>query len=235
MNSNAPEEATETAKRFVSGLVLDRELSPRARLGSNHVRQLAEALRAGATLPPIVVERETSRVVDGFHRVEAHRRVQGREALVDAIEKEYATEADLFEDAVRLNSAHGSRLAPYDHLRCATIAQKLSIEPSRLAAALSVRPSYVGDLTARRTGTEMTTRAAIPLKRTIEHMRGRNITPAQIEANDKLGGQDQAFYIGQLNILAENNLFDLDNERVREGLRRLEANLQRLDFSQHAE
>ena len=232
MSSSGPEAGTSTATRFISGLVLDRELSPRARLGSNHVRQLAEALRAGATLPPIVVERETSRVVDGFHRVEAHRRVWGREALVEAIERDYTDEAELFEDAVRLNSAHGSRLAPYDQVRCAAIAQTLSIDPDRLAAALSVRPSYVGDLTARRTGTDLTTRAAIPLKRTIEHMRGRDLTPDQIEANAKLGGQDQAFYVGQLNLLAENDLFDLENERVREGLRRLESNLERLDFSE---
>ena len=48
----------ETKRRLLSGLVLDRALSPRARLGANHVRQLAEALQAGATLPPIVVERD---------------------------------------------------------------------------------------------------------------------------------------------------------------------------------
>lgn len=103
-------------------------------------------------------------MVDGFHRVGAHRRVHGREALLDAVEKDYAGEDELFE---RMNSAHGSRLAPYDQVRCATIAQRLSIAPERLAAVLSVRPSYVGDLTARRTGTELATRAAIPLKRTI--------------------------------------------------------------------
>ena len=106
--------ATTTRRRLVSGLVLDRELSPRERLGSNHVRQLAEALRAGATFPPIVVQRGTSRVVDGFHRVEAHRRVYGREALVEVVEKEYVDDGELFLDAVRLNAAHGSRLAPYD-------------------------------------------------------------------------------------------------------------------------
>ncbi|MDQ3360940.1 MAG: hypothetical protein M3534_04605 [Actinomycetota bacterium] len=98
--------------------------------------------------------------MDGFHRVEAHRRIHGREALVEAIEKDYMGEGELFEDAVRLNSAHGSRLAPYDQVRCAAIAQWLSVDPGRLAAALSVRPSYVGDLTARRTGTELTTRTA---------------------------------------------------------------------------
>ena len=229
-----PGTTSATRRRLVSGLVLDRELSPRARLGSNHVRQLTEAIRAGATLPPIVVERDTSRVVDGFHRMEAYRRVYGREAIVEAEERDYTNEGELFLDAVRLNAIHGSRLASYDQLRCVAIAERLSISPDQVAGALSVRPSYVGDLSARRTGTELATSAPIPLKRTIEHMRGRPLTPEQIEVNTKLSGQSQTFYLGQLNMLAEANLFNLENPRVREGLRRLETNLDRLDFSEPA-
>lgn len=232
MESGSPGEAV---RRLVSGLLLDRELSPRSRLDSNHVRQLEEALRAGATLPPIVVEKNTSRVVDGFHRVEACRRVYGREALVSAVEKDYASDAELFLEAVSLNSAHGSRLASYDQLRCAAIAQSLSINPARIAGALSVRPSYVGDLTARRSGTELTTRSPVSLKRTIEHMRGKELTAAQIQANEKLGGQSQTFYLNQLNLLAENGLLDLDSEHVRAELRRLERNLEGLDFREREE
>lgn len=231
MDSGSPSSQLEATRRLISGLILDRELSPRARVGSNHIRQLDEALRAGASLPPIVVERKTSRVVDGFHRVEACRRVYGREALIDAVEKEYTDDAELFLDAVSLNSVHGARLASYDQLRCATIAQSLSIDPARMAGALSVRPSYIGDLTSRRSGTEISTRSPVPLKRTIEHMRGRALTPLQIEANHKLGGQSQTFYLNQINLLAENDLLDLESEPVRAELRRLEENLQGLDFS----
>ena len=218
-------------KRLISGLVLERGLSPRASVGSNHVGQLAEALRAGAALPPVVVERKTSRVVDGFHRVEAHRRVHGREALIEVVEKQYADEGEMFLDAVRLNAAHGSRLAPYDQLRCVGIAQRLSIDPGRVAGALSVRPSYVGELSARRLGTELSTRSPVPLKRTIEHMRGRPLTPAQMEANRKLGGQAQAFYLSQINLLVENGLLDLEDPRVRAELWRLKENLEGFDVS----
>ena len=225
-------EPSATRKRLISGLVLDWESSPRASMGSNHVRQLVEAIRAGAALPPIVVERETSRVVDGFHRVEAHRRVYGREALIEVVEKDYPDEAEMFLDAMRLNSAHGSRLAPYDQLRCVGIAQELSIDPRRVAGALSVRPSYVGELSARRLGTELSTRSPIPLKRTIEHMRGRPLTPAQMEANKKLGGQSQAFYFNQINLLIENGLLNLEDSRVRAEIGRLEKNLERVDVSE---
>lgn len=209
---------------------MDREFSPRTNLGSNHTRQLAEALQAGATMPPIVVERETSRVVDGFHRVEAHRRVYGREALIEVVEKDYPDEAEMFLDAMRLNSAHGHRLAPYDQLRCVAIAQRLHIDERRVAEALSVRPSYVGELSARRLGTELSTRSPIPLKRTIEHMTGRPLTQMQMEANKKLGGQSQAFYLTQINLLVENDLLNLEDPRVIAELVRLKGNLERVDL-----
>lgn len=217
-------------KRFISGLVLDRDLSPRASLGSVLIKQLAEALVAGATLPPVVVESKTSRLVDGFHRIEAHRRVYGREAMVEVVEREYENDGDLFVDAVRLNAGHGSRLASYDQLRCVAIAERLSIDSRRMAKALSVRPSYIGELRASRMGTELATRSPIPLKRTIEHMRGQSLTPAQMETNQKLGGHSQAYSINQLNLLAENDLLDLESLVVRNSLRRLLGNLEALDL-----
>ena len=228
-----PEEATR--KRLVSGLIEERKLFPRASKSSNLVRQFAEALRAGVVLPPIVAERETSRIVDGFHRVAAHRKVYGPEALVDVVERDYADEGEMFLDAMRLNSAHGSRLAPYDQLRCIGIAQGLSIDPARVAGALSVTPSYLGELSSRRLGTELATRSPVPLKRTIEHMRGRPLTTAQMEANQKLGGQSQGFYLNQINLLVENGLLDLEDSRVRDGLRRLKENLDGVDVSEPKE
>ena len=222
-------------KKFISGLVLDRELSPRERLGSNHIRQLVEALKSGAILPPIVVDRTTSRVVDGFHRVEACRRVFGREAMIEIVEKDYADEGELFLDAVRLNSGHGIRLAPYDQLRCMMIAERLSIDTSRMAGALSVRPSYVGELRTRRMGAQLASRSPVPLKRTIEHMKGKSLTPTQVQANQKLGGQSQLFYVNQINLLAENGLVNLESRALREGLRRLLENLQGLDLSEKQE
>ena len=98
------------------------------------------------------------------------------------------------------------------------IAEQLSIDPGRLAGALSVRPSYVGELSARRTASELGTRAPVALKRTIEHLRGRALTPAQIQANRKLGGQSQAFYANQLILIVENDLLDTEDEDL---LRRL--------------
>lgn len=115
---------------------------------------------------------------------------------------------------MELNSHHGQRLATYDQLRCIGIAEELSIDYDRLAGTLSVRPSYVGDLSVRRMGTELGTRSPIPLKRTIEHMRGNALTKAQMEANQKLSGQSPAYTANQLILLIENNLLDTEDENL---------------------
>jgi len=59
-------------KVALADLVLDYELYPRVRLSDMYVAELAEALRSGVVLPPVVVDRASNRVVDGFHRVKAH-------------------------------------------------------------------------------------------------------------------------------------------------------------------
>lgn len=201
-------------KRLISGLKLEHGLYPRHSVDSYHVKQLTEALRAGADFPAVVVEKATGRVVDGFHRISAVREVYGGEALIEALERVYECEEDLFLDAVRLNAGHGRRLAPYDQARCAAIGQRLSVDRSRLADALSVRPAAVDQLSAERFGSELSTRSPIPLKRTIQHMRGKSLSKAQIEANNKLGGHAQSYYANQLILLLENDLLDVENEKL---------------------
>lgn len=218
-----------TRRRLISGLVLDRGHTPR-KVGSYHVNELEEALRAGKTLPPILVDRETSRVVDGFHRIEAHRRVYGREALVEVVEKAYAGEAEMFLDAARINDSHGRRLSSYEQLRCVEITHRLSVDPRRVAGALSLRPRVFEELVAKRFGTEITTRAPIPLKRTIQHMKGQFLTREQIEVNDKLGGQPQSFYVTQIILLVQSDLLDTGDPDLMRRLGRLKELLEGVDL-----
>lgn len=78
---------------------------------SAHVRLLAEA--AADSLPPILVQRSSSRVIDGMHRVAAAklRRDAGiRARLVDC------TDAQALVLAMRSNSAHGLPLSRADRV-----------------------------------------------------------------------------------------------------------------------
>ena len=131
-------------------LVMDTALYPRVKVSQTSIDRMKEALLAGETLPPIVVWLRDGKpiVIDGVHRKGAHEGV-GR-AEIEAIEKEYANEAEAFADAVRYNTAHGNRLSAGDMVHCSEVAARLKIEPDQLSAALRIRVQKVGAVMAQR-------------------------------------------------------------------------------------
>jgi hypothetical protein len=96
--------------------------SPRL-VGENaaHVRLLA---RSGATLPPILVDRASRRVVDGMHRLGAAR-MRGRTTI--AVQYFDGGPADAFIAAVRANVTHGLPLSRHD--REAAVARIVATHP----------------------------------------------------------------------------------------------------------
>jgi ParB-like chromosome segregation protein Spo0J len=96
----------------LSELKLDDSIYPRASVNDFNVAKLIAAMKAGAQLPAIVIVATDKRIVDGRHRYEAYLR-EGL-ASIEAIEKSYASEADVYADAVRLNVSHGQALTPYN-------------------------------------------------------------------------------------------------------------------------
>lgn len=134
---------------FLADLVEDFAVYPRHAVDDSHVRYLAEALRAGATLPPPVAERGSGRLVDGLHTTRAHRAVFGVEASLDVDLREYEDEAALVHDAVTRNSHHGRKLDSQDRVRSALLLERLGIEVSKIALALSVTERKVSEITAK--------------------------------------------------------------------------------------
>ncbi|MGW1544710.1 hypothetical protein ACWCPM_31590 [Streptomyces sp. NPDC002309] len=127
---------------------LDIAHSPRrAGLDVGHVRLLAES---GTTPPPIIVQRDSLRVIDGVHRVEAARRLSH-----DTIEARLfdGTDEDAFVLAVELNSSHGLPLSLGDRTAAAT--RILMTHPAwsdrRIARTTGLSPSTVGSLRKRAT------------------------------------------------------------------------------------
>ena len=203
-------------------LVFDYALYPRSDVDRHHVNLIREALRAGVTLPPIVIDKVSKRVTDGFHRGRAYALENGKTCKVCVEEKAYKSDAEMFIDAMRYNADHGRRLSTYDHAHCILLAERLEIEPAQVASTLhlttatvdKLRTGRVGTLTAKTNGKGRT----IPIKYTIRHKRGQALTQAQSEVNDKLGGMNQVFYVNQLVMLIEADLLDLENEQLIERL-----------------
>lgn len=203
----------------ISRLVLDYELYPRDRLESYNVNQMAEALRVGVELPPIVVDRKSRRVVDGFHRVEAYRKVYGTDSKIPAEIKDYKDDGGMFCDAVRLNASHGRQLSPYDRARCIAKAEALKLEPEVIASALNMTLEVMGEMKAQRFATYKMQPQV--LKRTTAYLAGRELSDDEVQYNIKAGGMHQTFYINQVIAMLEADAVDWENQRVSAALKKL--------------
>lgn len=194
--------------RKLSELVLDFDLYPRASVDSHHASDMQKAVEAGVKLPPVVIDRKSRRVVDGFHRHRLYSRLYGDDYEVEVIERDYADDAELFLDAIRYNVSHGLRMDTHDKTHCILRAKDLRISVTALAGVLHMDPNRIGQLKTTRTATAGNLRVAVPLKRTIEHMAGKHLNKQQVQANDSLSGMHQTFYVNQLVTLIESGLLN---------------------------
>lgn len=211
----------------IAELVLDFDLYPRNNLDSSQIASMIASIAIDAALPPIIVDRKTKRVVDGFHRVRATRKVKGDNATILCIERDYKNDQELFEDAVRYNAIHGVRLDKADRTRCIIIAERLHIPLARLAGALRMPHPDVRTMRLTRIARDKHG-LRIPLKNTIRQWAGRTLTDQQVEVNAKLSGMDQAFYARQLVLLIEADLLDRTDEKLMKQLERLHELLSQL-------
>lgn len=109
----------ETSEVKLASIRLDGGTQPRAELREDVIEDYAEAMRAGAVFPPVVVyfDGEAYWLADGFHRVKAARRA-GRSVI--AAEVRQGTRRDAVLHSVGVNSDHGLRRTNADKRRAVT-------------------------------------------------------------------------------------------------------------------
>jgi len=212
-----------TQKIKVGLLIEDLDVYPRESIDSTHVGHIVDAIESGATLPPVVADANSKRIVDGFHRCRGYRRLFGDDYEVDVLLVEYADEAELFADAMRRNSAHGNNVTPYDRTRCILIGERLGLDDDSIAAALNITVDRLANIRLTRIGKRRATAtnpdgADVPLKQPVRHMAGQTLTAAQAKVMPDLGGNQQAFYANQLIKLIDAKLLDVNNEKLMERL-----------------
>jgi hypothetical protein len=198
-------------------------LYPRQQADSHHINEMRQAVAAGVKLPPIIIDKKTKCVIDGFHRLLLW--ISLKYTKVSVVEKTYRNEAEMFLDAMRYNADHGRALSTYDRAHSVIVAAGLGLADDAIAGALLVTVERVCELRANKsatTGGGALTRA-VAIKRTIGHMAGRRLNKRQIEVNKKLGGMNQLFYVRQLLMLYNSNLIDTSNADLLSALQELKA------------
>jgi hypothetical protein len=198
----------------LDSLVVDESLTPR-KVDHMHVRALVDALESGDTLPAIIVDANTQRIVDGRHRYEAHRRMAGGDATIEVEFRSYATELDVWSDAVEANATNAKPYSPYEQRKIVVASQARGMDMERIASILHVpahrleRRSAVGYVIERRgvSGQEIA-RRPVPLKRSLQHLHGANLTPAQEKANAHNSGHKPDFHAHQLVLWIESGTLE---------------------------
>jgi hypothetical protein len=221
-----------------SELVLDFNLYPRQRVDDAHVSHLGEAVRAGAPLPPVIVDRKSKRVTDGFHRVKLAQR-DGEDAEIDVILRDYADDREMLLDAMRLNASHGRALTACDRARCIQLGLSMKLDEESIAGALSVTLPKCQRLKSDKLGVDGTTvklsPAFGPYKPAIRHKRGQPLTKPQQALNAQLGGFTQTRLIDELIKLIQTNLIDTHNRHVMDRLQKLHGLLDKLPLPEHCD
>lgn len=205
--------------RKAAELNCDQTLYPRRNLDSHNVAALVDAINEKHTLPPIVIDKKTLKVADGFHRVKAVLQIDPN-GEIECIEKNYRNDGDFFEDAVRLNATHGAKLDPSDRVRCCIVAKRLSIPIDTMAGILHMPPEKLGKL-SNRTASNGSGKLTIALKNTFGHKRGQRLNKRQQEVNERSTGLNQLTYVNQLIDMIEADLLDKSNANLIHGLIKL--------------
>jgi ParB-like chromosome segregation protein Spo0J len=176
-------------------LILDTTVYPRNEISGSTVQSLVDAIEMNDPVPPIVVDKASMRVVDGFHRYHAYKRLK-RESI-PVVLRTYKNEAELFADAVRLNRAHGRSFDPYDLRRAVQKLSGYGFKDNTISDIIRIPRARIeqfkGEFAKGPRGTEIVLKRGL-----VQELKGRSLTKEQVQANDRYSGYQPSFHVNQL-------------------------------------
>jgi len=215
---------SQLVKMKLSDLVLDFDMYLRGDINHQNVTYMKEAQEAGAEFPPILVDKKTKKVVDGFARYTKDKQLYGLDCEVECEVRSFKNEGEMAREAMIINSKHGNRLTKQDYVRCILIGEERGLTLKQISFALNISLAGLKNLKTGRIcpiPSISPTGQSIPIKQTIKHMAGKVLNKEQVRANDKLSGMNQNFYVRQVIILIDSDLLNLEDERLMSDLEEL--------------
>ena len=206
-----------TKKVPIAALVEDFSIYPRHDVDSTHVTNIAHAIRAGVTIPMPICEVQSLRIVDGFHRVRAHKRVYGDQAEIEVELRRYKSETELIKEAVTLNSAHGRKFDQQDRTRCILLLKEHGVELDDIAVTLHTTTERVERLMVRVVIVDGEKHPAKPITFPTGD-KPRKLTAAQYAVAQSSSGWRPQQTVTQLANEIRSGVLDLKNDALVEAL-----------------
>jgi len=201
--THTQERKLEMEKVKLSILVMDFDLYPRNDISASQVNALCDAIEMGDPIPPILADKKSKRIVDGFHRFKAYTKL--KKETVEVVWKTYHNEGELFADAVRLNSTHGRPFDPYDRQRCVQRLLGYKIKPEAISEIVRIPLARIDEITrgfaSTTSGKEVVVKHGL-----IASIGNRRLTKEQVKVNESYSGMQPTFHVNQLIRLIESNL-----------------------------
>jgi len=171
----------EIVKMKALELIMDWSLWPRYEandLDRTNINQLKDAMRTGANIPPIIVDKRSFRIIDGFHRTKAYLSVFGEDVEIDVELREYKNDIEMFSDAARLNARQGLKLSQKDRAHVMLILRRKKVPWPVIAEVLNVNIEKMKKFFQERTATTKEGEK-IPLSYGAKDLGGKKLTKKQ--------------------------------------------------------
>jgi transcriptional regulator with XRE-family HTH domain len=137
----------------IGDVVWSPDVYPRAKYNTSTIERYADALEAGDDFPPLVLEEGTNVLLDGKHRLEAHKKAERATVMVEHRKVPDGMTAKYF--AATLSARHGDRMSNGDLKTLAR--EEFEVDPAmnvsewgrRLGVAQQTVQGWVGDIVNR--------------------------------------------------------------------------------------
>ena len=204
-------------KEKISSLKRNYNIYPREGLDGFNVIRIRNAIEAGVELPPVIADKKTKMVIDGFHRIEAVKLISGEDGDISVDYREYKSLAEMFLDAVRMNAAQGKTLLPNDIERILQVAKDLEVRPMYLAGALSMTAVRIKGFEPSRIDASISVQdPGIQRARSVVAELVKE--PEEKKTDNSTG---QIFCVKQVIKMIESDQVDLENEKLMDRLAEL--------------
>ena len=146
----------------------------------------------------MIIDKESMKLIDGFHRHEAY-----RELKIETVEVEkrfYKNDQEMIQDAGLLNANHGRPFSSQDCRRFILLASSVGLTKERIAGILNVTKDKIDEWSIQRA---VYKNEEIPIKRGLSRLIGQKLTKIQKKLNKEWGGMNATFYVNQLILYIE--------------------------------
>lgn len=180
-------------KMNLSDLIISEKLLRLRPVNVVFVSRYAQAYRAGAPMPLVVVDRKTKRVVSGNHRVTAMRQEYGDDHEVEVILKDFANEKEMLVFMTKENAPLGVPLSGVSRVMISRELLKVGCTPEEVATLFSVTVSRIeewGKRVAYIVGCPKSRRVEATAEQVRQMNRGEESVAVPIKRGPDIEGKD---------------------------------------------